>query len=237
MHTFVAAELVESGPGGTSSRMSTMSSDTEREMKSAACRPTSLARCSKAELLGPDSRICRANRAASRASSVITSFRGAEFWSPCLTSRVGTVAVSRRTVRAPRPADSADEIVAVFTGGRSAEPSEAGDRPEQRIHRPPGAVAVRDVPPGRTDPHPPSDPVDELPFRPRRRPTRPRGHRRQRFQPRAHCSSVRSSRLVTARVATRSPVFRFFLVDEPSTGDLTYFTITTRPSYGLRGRA
>ena len=48
---------------------------------------------------------------------------------------------------------------------------------------------------------------------------------------RAHCSSVRSSRLVTARVATRSPVFRFFLVDEPSTGDLTYFPITTRPSH------
>jgi hypothetical protein len=56
--------------------------------------------------------------------------------------------------------------------------------PEQRIHRPPGAVAVWDVPPGRTDPHSPSDPVDELPFRPRRRPTRPRGHRQQRFQPR-----------------------------------------------------
>src|SRR4029077_16651360 len=36
---------------------------------------------------------------------------------------------------------------------------------------------------------------------------------------------------VFPRVATRSPVFRFFSVDEPSTGDLTYFTSTTRPSH------
>src|SRR3954470_12644541 len=40
-----------------------------------------------------------------------------------------------------------------------------------------------------------------------------------------HCSSVRSNRLVTAKVSTRSPVvFRFFLVDEPTTGDLAYFS-------------
>jgi hypothetical protein len=38
----------------------------------------------------------------------------------------------------------------------------------------------------------------------------------------AHCASVKSNRFVTARVFTRSPVFRFFLVDEPTTGDLTY---------------
>jgi hypothetical protein len=41
----------------------------------------------------------------------------------------------------------------------------------------------------------------------------------------AHCSSVRSNRRVTARVSTRSPVvFWFFLVDEPTTGDLTYLS-------------
>jgi len=39
----------------------------------------------------------------------------------------------------------------------------------------------------------------------------------------AHCASVRSNRPVTARVVTRSPVFRFFLVDEPITGDLAHY--------------
>jgi hypothetical protein len=49
---------------------------------------------------------------------------------------------------------------------------------------------------------------------------------------RAHCSLVRSSRLVTARVATRSPVFRFSSWSmNPLPETSTYFTITTRPSH------
>jgi hypothetical protein len=48
---------------------------------------------------------------------------------------------------------------------------------------------------------------------------------------RAHCSSVRSSRL-TARVATRSPVFRFSSWSmNPLPETSTYFTTTTRPSH------
>jgi hypothetical protein len=45
----------------------------------------------------------------------------------------------------------------------------------------------------------------------------------------AHSPSVRSNRPATAKVSTRSPVvFRFFLVDEPSTGDLTHSRSPTR---------
>src|SRR6476619_3477207 len=46
-----------------------------------------------------------------------------------------------------------------------------------------------------------------------------------------HWASVRSCRLVTAMVATRSPVFRFFLVDEPSTGDLAIYRSPTRHNF------
>src|SRR3989440_11963304 len=44
----------------------------------------------------------------------------------------------------------------------------------------------------------------------------------------AHAASVRSNRLVTAMVSTRSPVFRFCLVANPSTGDLAKFRSPTR---------
>ncbi|GAA4053687.1 hypothetical protein GCM10022214_00250 [Actinomadura miaoliensis] len=72
--------------------------------------------------------------------------------------------------------------------------AQAGDDPrphsrplpaaEQSVHRLPGAVALRYVPPRRTGPHPPPDPIDELPFRPLRRPTRLSGDWQQRLQPR-----------------------------------------------------
>ena len=39
----------------------------------------------------------------------------------------------------------------------------------------------------------------------------------------AHAASVRSNRLVTAVVSTRSLAFRFSLVTEPSTGDLATY--------------
>src|SRR5437762_6557547 len=45
----------------------------------------------------------------------------------------------------------------------------------------------------------------------------------------AHCASVKSARAVTAKVSTRSPVFRSFLVEEPSTGDLATYRSPTRP--------
>src|SRR5437016_3434064 len=44
----------------------------------------------------------------------------------------------------------------------------------------------------------------------------------------AHCASIRSARAVTGRVSTRSPVFRSFLVEEPSTGDLAGYRSPTR---------
>ena len=75
---------------------------------------------------------------------------------------------------------------------------------EQAIHRRPRPVGRRHVPPRRTSPHPPPDPVNELPFRPFRRAPRLPATRQQRLQP-AHCASVRSARPVTVKVATRSP--------------------------------
>ena len=51
----------------------------------------------------------------------------------------------------------------------------------------------------------------------------------------AHCASVRSNRPVTGRVFTRSPVFRFFLVDEPFTGDLTHVCSSTRRAALIQG--
>jgi hypothetical protein len=38
--------------------------------------------------------------------------------------------------------------------------------PEQSVHRLPRPIRRRDIPPGRTDPDPPADPVDQLPFGP-----------------------------------------------------------------------
>src|SRR5256886_3494606 len=56
--------------------------------------------------------------------------------------------------------------------------------PKQAVDRLPRAVAVWYIPPRRTDPHPPPDPIDELPLAPLRRPTRLLRLGKQRFQPR-----------------------------------------------------
>ena len=66
-------------------------------------------------------------------------------------------------------------------------------------------VPGRHVPPGRTDPHPPADAIDQPAFGPFRRTTWLLRLRQQRLQHTAHCASLRSNRPVTARVATRSP--------------------------------
>ena len=86
--------------------------------------------------------------------------------------------------------------------------------PEQCVHRPPGAVAVRDD--GRPD----------------------RVGTGNSGSSRAHCSSVRSSRLVTARVATRSPVCSG---SSWSTNPISEISLTSRSRHarltGLRGRS
>ena len=73
---------------------------------------------------------------------------------------------------------------------------------EQAIHRLPRPVGRRHIAPRRASPHPPPDPVNQR---------APGCCGRPRFPPggsgpsTAHCASVRSARLLTAKVATRSP--------------------------------
>jgi hypothetical protein len=82
-----------------------------------------------------------------------------------------------RGVHAHLPADQPHRIGPCPQGGNDPLPH-PGPLPaaEQGVHRLPGAIAVRHIPPRRTHPHPPPDPINELPFRPLRRPTRLRGH-------------------------------------------------------------
>jgi hypothetical protein len=46
-----------------------------------------------------------------------------------------------------------------------------------------------------------------------------------------HCASVRSARPATITLATRSPVFSIFFVDDRSTGDLIYLINDTPIQY------
>jgi hypothetical protein len=123
--------------------------------------------------------ICRASASMprclpARRNAVAMRVRGS------LAADVGVSAIAS-TARALRPAR-------LGSGGRPPRVPRYDPGPlpaaEQGVHRLPGAIAVRHIPPRRTHPHPPPDPINELPFRPLRRPTRLRGHGQQRCQPR-----------------------------------------------------
>jgi hypothetical protein len=120
------------------------------------------------------------------------------------------------------PGDQPGRIRPCLQGGHDLPPG-AVPLPvaEQPVHRLPVAIPVRDVPLRRTGADPPPDPVDQLPPCPRRRPTRLLAARQQRLQHRP----LRIGQVGTAghRYGRHevSAEMRVFLVDDPSTGDLT----------------
>ncbi len=79
-----------------------------------------------------------------------------------------------------------DQAVGVGPGLHLGHDARPGSVPlpaaEQPLHRLPLAVSLGHVPPWRIGPGPRPDPIDELPFRPFRRPPRLLTHRQQRLQ-------------------------------------------------------
>jgi hypothetical protein len=100
-----------------------------------------------------------------------------------------------RGIHADVPRDQTSSVRAGLQPGHDACPDPATlPTPEQPVHRLPGAVARRHIPPRGTHPNPPPDPDDELPLRPLRRPTRPLRRGQQRRQHHRKCSTKRVAR-------------------------------------------
>jgi hypothetical protein len=101
---------------------------------------------------------------------------------------------------------------------------------EQAVHRLPGPVTRWHVPPRRPDPHPPPDPVNELPLTPFRRPAWLAPTRQQRLQLRPlPVGQVEPPRHRYAGHEVSG--VKVFLVEEPSTGDLAVYRSTTRRNF------
>src|SRR5690606_25861745 len=91
----------------------------------------------------------------------------------------------------------------------------------------PRSVAGRHIPPRGTHPQPPPDPIDELPPAPLRRPALARsGQQRLQHRP-LHVGQVEPPRHRYAGHEVSG--LGFFLVDEPSTGDLAIYRSATHP--------
>lgn len=146
--------------------------------------------------------------------------------------RAGTGSVLVRPgtggVHADIPGDLAGRVGDGLQRGQDPLPGAIALPPaKQRVDRRPGAVVGRNVPPRSTNPDTPPHPVDQPAFIPQRRSPRPLARRQQRFQ---RCP-LRVGEVEPCR--HRYPVHEVsvlmvVLVDEPSTGDLTYFRSPTR---------
>lgn len=150
----------------------------------------------------------------------------------------------RRVVPAEHPLFTRSSGVLVRAGDRGVDTDIPGDLPgrvrerlqpsqdrrpdpgplpttKQPVDRLPRPIDRRHITPGRASTHPPPDPVDKLPSAPPRRATWPLPDRQQRFQYRPlRVSQVKPPRHHYAGHEVSGVLI--VLVDDRSTGDLTY---------------